>query len=164
MPKQHSRKLWIKIAVYHGFRGTRSTNVYSRRPRHAGSRDRYSESAAKHLIRAELTRLCIARDRGPVAQKSRLSPLLLLLAHSEQILQRKLQDSWIGTGSDLAEGIAGEIGVWILLPKAIGHVERFGSKLQPLSFVEIKYSRQCEIKLPSGRAQNTVAAEVSDST
>ena len=59
--------------------------------------------------------------------KSRLSPALLLMAHSENELQRKLHDSWVvGTG-DLAENVAAHRRVGISASEAVGHVIGFDS-------------------------------------
>jgi len=51
----------------------------------------------------------VSRSEGPslidysVTQQSRLSPTLLLMAHSELIPQRELHDSWISRGLNLSK-------------------------------------------------------------
>src|SRR5438105_7415294 len=78
-------------------------------------------------------------------------------------LQRKLQNSRIQSGIDLAECAGTETcsrGCERAGPHAVQHVECFASELNVAAFQNVERSRNCHIELPCARTENRIVSYV----
>src|SRR5713226_566877 len=82
---------------------------------------------------------------------------------SEEILQRKLHDPRVKRRNHLAECSAVEIRRRIVLPEAVGEVERLRSKLHFLRFLESEVSRERNVELPPPRTIKRAIAQIAQS-
>src|SRR2546426_10648305 len=80
---------------------------------------------------------------------------------SEQVFQRKLEDPRVQCGPNLAELHVTEARLDPSGPETVQHVVRFGAKLDVLTFMDTKYTRDGSIELPIRRQAKCDAAQIS---
>src|SRR5437773_1879981 len=84
---------------------------------------------------------------------------------SENVFQRKLHDARVTRRVDEAEsGERVQVHSGVHLDQAVGHVERLGSELQPLTLLNAEYPGQCRVELPGTGTLHAVASRVSKRT
>src|SRR5881296_1941483 len=83
----------------------------------------------------------------------------------KDVFQRELQNSGIKSSADLTELRVRSIrerGSGITRPERVQHVERFGSKLHALRFIDAKLPRQRYVKRPAWRTNQIVPAVIAE--